>query len=184
MNESKKLESTSKFLSLVLRHAPEKIGLSLDAEGWAKVADLLGCCAREGKALSRDLLDEIVATSDKKRFAFSADGLSIRASQGHSLASVDLALQPLAPPALLYHGTATRFAESIKASGLLAGSRNHVHLSASRDTAVAVGKRHGQPLVLQVRALDQHTHGQPFYLSDNGVWLTGPVAVEYLRFPT
>lgn len=177
------LDSTSKFLSLVLRHAPEKIGLALDAQGWAGVAELLACSASHGKPLTRALLDEVVATSDKKRFAFSADGLSIRASQGHSLAAVDLALQPAEPPELLYHGTATRFAAAILAAGLLPGARNHVHWSALRATAVAVGKRHGEPLVLELRARALHALGQTFYKSDNGVWLTGPVAAAYLAFP-
>jgi putative RNA 2'-phosphotransferase len=117
MNKNK-LESTSKFLSLILRHAPETVNLQLDQHGWANVAELLEKSAAHGKAFTRLELEEVIATSDKKRFALSEDGLSIRANQGHSVASVDLALPPGTPPAILYHGTASRFVDSIKASGL------------------------------------------------------------------
>lgn len=120
--------SASKFLSLVLRHKPEEIGLSLDANGWAEGEELLRLCAARGKPLTRALIEEVVATNDKKRFAFSEDGARIRASQGHSVA-VDLDLIPQQPPAVLCHGSATRFLASIRQPGLLKGKRQHVHLS-------------------------------------------------------
>lgn len=172
----------SKFLSLVLRHDPEKIGLTLDAAGWAQVDDLLAAANRSGVPLTRPLLEQIVTQNDKQRFALSADGVRIRASQGHSI-PVDLGLEILTPPDLLYHGTATRFLDSIKAQGLLTQSRNHVHLSADEATAVKVGQRHGKPVVLTVQAGQMQRAGHIFYRSANGVWLTVDVPVTYLCFP-
>src|ERR1044071_1581552 len=131
----KDLVKVSKFLSLVLRHQPDFIGLKLDEAGWVEVAGLLAACAAHGFPITRLLLEEVVQTNDKKRFAFSEDGLKIRASQGHSV-EVELAYLPLAPPEILYHGTATRFLDSIKERGLLKGQRHHVHLSADRETAI------------------------------------------------
>lgn len=183
MSEKKKLESISKFLSLVLRHAPETLGLTLDKNGWAGVDELLERAAQYGKSISEAELQEVVATSDKKRFAYSPDGQSIRASQGHSVASVDLALPPVQPPPILYHGTASRFLESIKTTGLHAGSRQHVHLSVLKETALDVGGRHGAPLVLTVRAKAMHDSGHQFYLSENGVWLTDSVPLSFIEFP-
>lgn len=172
----------SKFLSLILRHEPQAIGLTLDAQGWADVDDFIAKAAAHGRLYSRALIEEIVRDNDKQRFRLSDDGRRIRASQGHSI-DVDLALQPLAPPATLYHGTATRFAASIRKTGLERRSRQHVHLSPDRDTAVKVGSRHGAPLVLHVRAGEMHARGLAFYRSDNGVWLTEAVAPEFIDWP-
>lgn len=172
------LVHTSKFLSLILRHAPEKIGLVLDAQGWADIGQLLAQAARHGRSLSREQLDDVVARDSKTRYAISADGLRIRANQGHSLAAVDIGL----PPAMLYHGTASRFVESIRAAGLLPGSRNHVHLSSNRETAVAVGARHGKPVMLTVDAAGMQAHGHAFYVSANGVWLTQAVPQAFIGF--
>ncbi|WP_035819284.1 RNA 2'-phosphotransferase [Janthinobacterium sp. RA13] len=177
------LVNTSKFLSLILRHAPEKIGLALDAQGWADIGQLLALAARHGRRLSREQLDEVVARDSKTRYAISDDGLRIRANQGHSLAAVDIALPPATPPAMLYHGTASRFVEAIRAGGLLPGSRNHVHLSSSRETAVAVGARHGKPVVLTVDVAAMRAQGHAFYVSDNGVWLTQAVPAAFIGFP-
>ena len=124
-----------------------------------------------------------MARDSKTRYAISDDGLRIRANQGHSLAAVDIALPPATPPAMLYHGTASRFVEAIRAAGLLPGSRNHVHLSSSRETAVAVGARHGKPVVLTVDAAAMQAHGHLFYVSDNGVWLTQAVPQVFIDFP-
>lgn len=178
----KRLVRLSKFLSRVLRHHPEAIGLTLDAQGWAEVAQLLAQARAHGVALSRETVQEIVAQNDKQRFAFSADGTRIRASQGHSI-PVDLGLAPTEPPKLLYHGTAARFIPAIQARGLLPGRRNHVHLSADEASAMRVGGRHGNPLVIAVRAGLMHAEGYPFYLSANGVWLTEHVPVAYLDIP-
>ena len=175
--------NTSKFLSLILRHAPEKIGLVLDTQGWADIGQLLAQAARHGRRLSREQLDDVVARDSKTRYAISADGLRIRANQGHSLAAVDIALPPSTPPAVLYHGTASRFVDAIRAGGLLAGARNHVHLSSSLETAVAVGARHGKPVVLTVDAAAMQAQGHAFYVSDNGVWLTHAVPAAFIGFP-
>jgi putative RNA 2'-phosphotransferase len=172
----------SKFLSLVLRHEPERIGISLDPEGWVAVEDLLAAAARAGKPISREQLDLVVATNDMKRFAFSPDGVRIRASQGHSV-EVDLGLPPVVPPERLFHGTATRFLDAIRADGLRPQSRQHVHLSPDEETAVKVGQRHGKPVVLVVLAGAMHQDGNVFYRSENGVWLTAAVPVRYLEFP-
>jgi putative RNA 2'-phosphotransferase len=171
--------ATSKLLSYVLRHRPDSIGLQLDAQGWAAVDDLLACLSKHGKPVDRMLLERVVRDNDKQRFAFSADGSRIRASQGHSVA-VDLALAPCEPPPLLYHGTATRFLKAILAEGLRAGARHHVHLSSDVGTAQRVGMRYGFPVVLRVDAARMRAEGAVFYQSDNGVWLTDTVAPRYL----
>ena len=171
--------SASKLLSLVLRHQPEAIGLSLDQAGWADVDELLACLQATGKPIDRAMLEQIVATSDKQRFAFNGDRTRIRASQGHSI-QVDLGLQPAMPPPRLFHGTASRFLESIERTGLEPRERHHVHLSADAGTATAVGRRHGPPVVLAVDAGAMHAAGFRFYRSDNGVWLTDAVPPQYL----
>lgn len=172
----------SKLLSLVLRHQPDKIGLTLDENGWVDVDELLRCVNQHGTSLTRDLLEQVVAENDKKRFAFSDDRLRIRASQGHSI-SVDLALPAVQPPELLYHGTATRFVDSIRETGLHSGSRQHLHLSIDVETAISVGKRHGKPVVLTILAGELWRNGQSFYLSENHVWLTESVPVSAIQFP-
>lgn len=179
---SKKLESASKFLSYVLRHKPETIGLALDAEGWCAIDQLIRLAKEQGTGLTRELLLETVAASDKKRFALSPDGSRIRANQGHSI-QVNLNLRPQTPPQILLHGTATRFESSIRAYGLVAGSRQFVHLSADRETALQVGKRYGKPLLLEVEALAMSRSGHEFFMSANGIWLTRAVPAIYLRFP-
>lgn len=176
-------ERTSRFLSLILRHAPDRIGLALDRNGWAIVDELLDKAAAHGTPLTLATLHDVVAGNDKQRFAFSEDGTRIRASQGHSLRSVDLELVPAVPPAVLYHGTASRFTASIRRLGLRPGARQHVHLSAQRETAVKVGARYGVPVVLEIRAAELHAQGQVFYQADNGVWLTGAVPVRWIDFP-
>jgi putative RNA 2'-phosphotransferase len=177
----KALETTSKFLSLVLRHNPESIGLHLDPQGWASVDMLISLAGACGRDLTTDIIREVVATSDKQRFALSPDGLRIRANQGHSV-PVELNLPAIEPPEILFHGTAQRFVPSIEREGLLPGLRNHVHLSADNETAVRVGLRHGKPVVLQVRALDMFSVGFVFFRSENGVWLTKTVPPEFIRF--
>lgn len=171
----------SKFLSLVLRHKPEEIGLTLDDNGWADAEELLRLANLHGSRLTRTLLERMVADNDKQRFALSADGQRIRANQGHSV-EIDLALLPTEPPELLYHGTATRFIESIRADGLHSASRQHVHLSLDIPTATKVGQRHGKPVALVVRAREMAGVGHEFYLSDNGVWLTERVPVDFIGF--
>ena len=172
----------SKFLSLVLRHKPEEIGLELDENGWANVDDLIRLANQTGRPLTRPLLEAIVAENDKKRFAFNDDQTLIRASQGHSV-EVDLALPSSEPPALLFHGTAATSIASIRESGLHSGNRQHVHLSIDSATAHQVGQRHGRPVVLTIEAGKLAEAGHLFYLSDNHVWLTDRVPVEFIHFP-
>jgi putative RNA 2'-phosphotransferase len=176
------LTETSKFLSLVLRHRPDSIGLTLDAQGWASVDALIAAATAHGHPLDVELLREVVCGSDKQRFALNADGSRIRANQGHSV-DVDLGLADSEPPELLYHGTATRFVASIRAQGLLPNERQYVHLSPTQLIARKVGARHGKPLVLTVLARQLHDTGQPFYHSPNGVWLTRSVPSRFLAFP-
>ncbi len=175
-----RLVRTSKFLSLVLRHKPEVIGLELDDAGWAPVSELVRRAREHGRELSESTIREVVETNDKRRFSLSADGTRIRARQGHSI-RVDLGLEPVTPPGVLYHGTARRFLRSIRRQGLLRGERHHVHLSPDEATAHAVGRRHGRPVVLRVDAGRMHADGHAFYLSENGVWLTDQVPAEYLE---
>ena len=173
------LVNISKFMSFALRHQPESVGLTPDAGGWITVDDLIAAAQKQGIPLDRAVLETIVAQNDKQRFAFSDDGLRIRANQGHSF-PVDLGLAPLIPPELLYHGTASRFLPSIREQGLRPGSRQQVHLSSDEVTATAVGQRHGKPVVLAGRMFHD---GFLFYRSANGVWLTDAVPAAYLRFP-
>ena len=174
---------TSKFLSLVLRHKPEEIGLMLDEQGWAVVEDLLRLANQSGRRLTPELLQQVVRENDKQRFAFSPDGLRIRASQGHSV-EIDLALEPSEPPEFLYHGTASHSVESIRRDGLDKRNRQHVHLSLDAATATKVGQRHGRPVILVVRARQMREAGHQFFLSANGVWLTDHVPVAFLEFPS
>ena len=173
-------EALSKFLSYVLRHAPQSIGLTLDAQGWAEVDALIARSAAAGQRFDRAMLAELVAANDKKRFTLSPDGTRIRAAQGHSVA-VELGLAPSTPPDRLYHGTATRFLAAILAEGLKPGARQKVHLSADRETARRVGLRHGKPAILIVEAGALHLSGQPFWQADNGVWLTDRVDPAFLQ---
>jgi len=178
----RKLVGFSRFMSLVLRHKPEEIGLVLDREGWASLDELVTKARAHGQPLDRELVLQIVAESEKQRFALSADGQRIRANQGHSI-EVDLALPAMIPPADLYHGTAERHLPSIRASGLNSGSRTHVHLSPDRETATRVGARHGKPAVLTIASGEMHKEGYIFHRSENGVWLTDVVPVAFIRFP-
>lgn len=170
----------SKFLSLVLRHKPEVIGLTLDENGWVEIEALLTAAQAHNRSLTRAELDEIVATNNKKRFAISEDGKHIRASQGHSVV-IDLGLLPRIPPSTLYHGTAVRFLPSIREKGLQKMNRQHVHLSATAETAHSVGSRHGKPAILLVKAEAMQADGFIFFLSENGVWLTETVPAHYIE---
>jgi putative RNA 2'-phosphotransferase len=164
----------SKRLSLYLRHQPEKIGLKLDPAGWADVEDILAALH-----ITRAELVEVVATNDKQRFAFNDDGSKIRASQGHSI-PVELELPRQTPPAVLYHGTVGRFLDAILREGLRPMDRQHVHLSATVDTAHKVGARRGTPVILTVDAAAMDAEGAPFWLSANGVWLTDHVPPRHI----
>lgn len=179
MNKKSELIAMSKFLSLVLRHEPQKIGLQLDDAGWVVTQELLRCLAAAGRPTTLELLTQVVETSDKQRFAFSTDGARIRANQGHSV-EVDLGLTPTTPPERLFHGTASRFLDAILREGLTRRARHHVHLTASLDIASAVGQRYGQLVMLSIDAKRMHADGHFFYCSENGVWLTDAVPPTYL----
>jgi putative RNA 2'-phosphotransferase len=168
----------SRFLAYVLRHNPGAIGLTLGEGGWVPVEELVAAAARHGTAIDAAAIDRVLGAPGKKRYEV-RDGL-IRASQGHSV-QVDLGLEPVAPPLALYHGTVARFLDSIYADGLRPGKRTHVHLSATRETAVTVGSRRGRPVVLVVDAAEMSAAGHEFFQAANGVWLTAYVPAAFLR---
>jgi putative RNA 2'-phosphotransferase len=173
-------EDTSKFMAYVLRHAPQSIGLRLDAEGWVDIDALVAGAVAEGRDMARADVVHAVDAGAKKRYELSADGQRIRALQGHSTPQVSRSFEAMTPPALLFHGTATRFLEAIRVQGLRPGSRQHVHLSADEATAVQVGQRHGKAHVLRVDAGRMHAMGHAFHRAENGVWLTAAVPPEFL----
>ena len=176
---SKNEVNASKFLSLVLRHQPEIIGLQLDQNGWADVDALLEKTNNYGITLDRETLDLLVATNSKKRFAFNDTLDKIRASQGHSI-EVELGYTNQKPPEILYHGTSEKSAPLILDTGLEKRSRQHVHLSSDLETAIKVGQRHGKPFVFNVLAEQMYQDNFQFFISDNGVWLTDHVPTQYL----
>lgn len=171
----------SKFLSLVLRHQPETINLTLDANGWANIDELLSKMDPKFRGISFEDIKAIIASNDKQRFTFNEDETKIRANQGHSVA-IDLKLSPSTPPEYLFHGTVEKFMESIKSIGLVKGSRQHVHLSEDLTTATTVGNRRGKAILLKVKAHEMSLKGYDFYLSKNNVWLTDAVPCEYIEF--
>lgn len=177
----KTLNETSKFISLILRHKPETIGISLDEHGWADVRELIaGINGTGNHCLNMELLEEIVNTDDKQRYSFNEDHTLIRANQGHSV-PIDVEPEEAIPPAILYHGTGEKYEASIDQQGLIPKSRLYVHLSADKDTAKKVGQRHGKPVIYMVDCRAMTTDGYKFYLSANHVWLTKEVPVPYLQ---
>ena len=180
---NKDLVKISKFLSLVLRHKPESIGLKLDENGWAFVDDLLVRSKERFRNLNKDVLFEVVEKNNKKRFALNDDNTKIRASQGHSV-NIDLSLKPIEPPNYLFHGTSTKNWELIKNIGLKKQNRQFVHLSKDKQTAINVGRRHGTPVVLKIMAKEMYNDGFKFYLSENLVWLTDSVPIKFISIAT
>ena len=164
----------SRYISLILRHKPEEIGITLDEHGWANVSELLN-----GVGIDMSTLEQIVATDDKQRYSFNEDKTLIRANQGHSV-PVDVELDEVEPPEYLWHGTGEKYAQSISQMGLIPKSRLYVHLSSDTETALTVGKRHGAPIIFRVNAEKMYQDGFKFYRSVNGVWLTKHVPVDYL----
>ena len=173
------LTKTSKYISLILRHKPETIGISLDEHGWANVKDLIDGVNKTHK-LDMKILEEIVETDDKQRYSFNEDKTKIRANQGHSI-NVDVELEEAVPPEMLWHGTGVKYMKNIDLEGLISKSRLYVHLSADPNTAMDVGKRHGAPMIYCIGALKMYEDGYKFYKSKNGVWLTKHVPTEYFR---
>lgn len=179
MTNGKELTKISKMLSMVLRHQPEFIGIELDQQGWVDVELLIQQMNSHNIAIDRVLLDQVVETNSKKRFSFNDSKEQIRASQGHSV-SVELGYLAQVPPDVLFHGTAEKSVESILDIGLEKRERQHVHLSQELQTAIEVGRRHGKPVVFRVQSGMMHQAGHSFYLSDNKVWLTDHVPVQFL----
>lgn len=179
MEQSKSDVRLGRFLSLVLRHEPQAAGITLDEHGWADVEALLSGVRAAGRDIDRETLERIVRENNKRRYAFNDDHTKIRANQGHSI-DVDVELQTAQPPAVLYHGTAERSLNAIRREGLRPMSRQYVHLSGDRETALSVGRRHGAPAVLTVDAAAMVRDGAVFYLSENGVWLCRAVPAQYL----
>jgi putative RNA 2'-phosphotransferase len=177
-----RIVKVSKYLSKHLRHQPERIGLTLEEGGWVRVDDLLAACAANQMRISRAQLEEVVAQNDKKRFSFDETGTKIRANQGHSV-EVDLMLEPVTPPDVLYHGTGHRSVDAIRAEGLKKMNRHHVHLSPDVETATRVGARHGRPVIFTIEAKAMYDAGFLFYRSENGVWLVDDVPASYLHAP-
>jgi putative RNA 2'-phosphotransferase len=169
------LVKRSKHLSLVLRHDPGSVGLTLDGAGWADVEKLLSAMK-----LTMAELEDVVENNNKKRFEFNGDKTKIRASQGHSV-EVELGYEEKTPPARLFHGTSRGVLEAIFTSGISKMERHHVHLSADRDTALKVAQRRKDPIVLVVLATEMNLAGYKFYQSTNGVWLTDSVPSQYLE---
>jgi putative RNA 2'-phosphotransferase len=179
MNETHK-KKISKFLSLILRHQPEVVGLTLEENGWISVEKLLKACTDYGKSFTPAELKEVVETNDKKRFSFNETGKKIRANQGHSL-EVEIEFEKRTPPEILYHGTAEKNVGVIFAEGLKKMSRHHVHLSSDTETAKKVGMRYGKPVIFQVDTKAMLTEGFEFYVSANGVWLVETVPPKFLK---
>ncbi|MFG2606800.1 RNA 2'-phosphotransferase [Streptomyces sp. NPDC048514] len=178
--DERRTVKVSKYLSRHLRHQPERIGLTPDAGGWVEIDALISAAGAHGFRFTREELDHVVATNDKRRFVI--EGTRIRASQGHSI-EVDLGLPPATPPPYLYHGTVPRSLEAIRTEGLKPMDRHAVHLSADLETATRIGARRGRPVVLTVDSGAMHRAGHVFHVSANGVWLTTAVPPHYLRFP-
>lgn len=176
MMDEKKL---GQYLSLILRHKPEVIGIQLDEHGWAKVDELIAGI-RKTQFMDQTLLEKLVAEDEKGRYAFNDDKTLIRANQGHSI-PVDVGLKEVQPPEVLWHGTGEKYVASIDREGLISKSRLYVHLSADFQTALKVGSRHGKPVVYAVDARRMHKEGYVFFLSVNGVWLTQRVPMAYLK---
>jgi len=172
-------QTTSKYLSYILRHNPSDIGLELDQSGWADMSELISKANDKGKALSEELIQVVVETCDKQRFTISSCGQLIRANQGHSI-KIDLGLPPKTPPALLYHGTAEKFINAIEKEGLKKRQRHHVHLTENIKTAQSVGSRYGKLILLCIDTQAMTKAGIQFFQSANGVWLTDAVPPQYL----
>ena len=173
------LKETSKFISLILRHKPESIGITLDEHGWANVDELITGISKT-QPIDKSMLEQIVAEDEKQRYSFNEDKTLIRANQGHSI-SVDVDLEEKEPPEHLYHGTGEKYVDSIAVQGLIPKSRLYVHLTSDIDTAMKVGQRHGKPIIYMVNSGEMFRDGYKFYQSVNGVWLTKEVPFSYME---
>lgn len=179
MDEKRKTK-ISKFLSLILRHQPEVVGLTLEENGWIEVKKLIKACADYGKPFTFAELKSVVETNDKKRFGFNENETKIRANQGHSL-EVEIEFEKKTPPKILYHGTAEKNLGLIFAEGLKKMSRHHVHLSADIETARKVGMRYGKPVIFEVDTEAMILENFEFFVSENNVWLTDSIPPNYIK---
>ncbi|MDY6622175.1 RNA 2'-phosphotransferase [Clostridioides difficile] len=175
-----KKDKLSIFISLILRHKPEIIGIKLDDYGYADVNELIEKTNNTGRNINIEILEQIVKEDNKQRYSFNEDRSKIRANQGHSI-NIDVELKELEPPEYLYHGTATRFLDNIKNEGIIKQSRLYVHLSRDIDTAIKVGKRHGTPVILKINTGKMYENGYKFYLSENNVWLCEYIPFKYVE---
>ncbi|AKP44796.1 TPA: RNA 2'-phosphotransferase [Clostridioides difficile] len=175
-----KKDKLSIFISLILRHKPETIGIKLDDYGYADVNELIEKINNTGRNINIEILEQIVKEDNKQRYSFNDDRSKIRANQGHSI-NVNVELRELEPPKYLYHGTATRFLDNIKNEGIIKQSRLYVHLSRDIDIAVKVGKRHGTPVILKINTGKMYENGYKFYLSENNVWLCEYIPFKYVE---
>lgn len=169
----------SRFLSLILRHKPEEIGLTLDNQGYLSVDELIEGINNTGRVIDKRILDEILSSDNKQRYSYDSTGTKIRANQGHSI-EVDVGLLEKTPPATLYHGTSGKHIDDIMKHGLNKMTRTYVHLSEDYDTAVNVGSRRGAPVILKIDTAKMNEAGHEFYLSKNGVWLTDDVPAKFI----
>ena len=172
-------KETSKYISLILRHKPDVIGITLDEHGWANVDELIAGVSKT-HPINMDILEQIVSEDEKQRYSFNEDKTLIRANQGHSI-PVDVELEEKEPPEILFHGTGEKYVDSINKSGLIPKSRLYVHLSANEETAQKVGTRHGRPVIYKVKSKEMYCDGYKFFCSVNGVWLTKTVPVKYIE---
>ncbi len=173
-------KSIGKLMSLALRHNPKVLNIELDENGWVSVDELIKGLNRKHIQMDMERLTQLVETNDKKRYRFNADKTKICANQGHSV-EVNLNLKAIEPPHTLYHGTVNKFMASIREKGLIKGTRHHVHLSETKDTAISVGSRRGKPVILKISAKLMHEQGFNFYQSENGVWLTENVPPKFIE---
>lgn len=174
------LTNLSRYMSLILRHKPEVIEITLDEHGWANVNDLIYGIRKNNPGFNIDILEQIVRTDSKQRYSFNDDKSLIRANQGHSV-NVDVELKEKEPPEYLYHGTGEKYVKSINQDGLIPKSRLYVHLSKDIKTAENVGKRHGKEVIYRINSGQMYRDGYKFYLSENGIWLTKEVPIKYLE---
>ena len=177
--DAKETKSTSKLLSLVLRHRPQAVGIELNESGWVEIDTLLAAITKHRRPLSREQLETVVRENDKQRFAISEDGNRIRANQGHSV-EIELGYEPATPPEILYHGAPEQYLASIRSQGLKKMKRHHVHLHGDTRVAETVGSRRGQPVILKIRSADMHEAGFEFFVTPNQVWLTDHVPAEFI----
>lgn len=173
-------KNIGKFISLILRHEPKKIDLDLDRNGWADVEELIRKSSIHKIYFTKKELELIVESNDKKRYSFNNDKTKIRANQGH-LIPIDMEFEPVEPPEFLFHGTAERFLSSIREQGITKMSRQHIHLSSTKETANKVGARHGKSVVLTIHSGKMYKEGIIFHKSVNGVWLTDYVHPVYIE---